>query len=331
MKSTNASSDWRSTGSIQTLQKRAELLRKSRSFFDDRGFFEVQTPLLSADTVVDRHLDPVPVSLPSDPLELDRGTPMWLQTSPEFAMKRILASGAQAIYEITPAFRVGEVGDFHNPEFTMLEWYRVGDSIDQGMDLLSEFVAHVLDCPPANRITVSQAFQNAVGVDPLSLDASELRSLCDANNVEAPTSLDPDDWDTWFDLLFTDRVQPTLGIEQPIVMHDYPASQAALAKIRDGEPPVAERFELFYRGTELANGYHELLDADELMQRNVKVNEERRRDGKAALPESSQLLAAMKHGLPACSGVALGFDRLVMLSTGARTIAEVLAFPTDRA
>lgn len=316
-------SDFLPTANIATLKTRATLLRRVRQFFDELGFTEVQTPLLSADTVVDRHLDPVPVEL--------SGRPMWLQTSPEFAMKRLLSAGMTAIYEITPAFRVGESGSQHNPEFTMLEWYRCGDSYEDGMQLLADLVSHVLDVPTAKRVTMASAFEIHAGFDPSERSAAQLQTACDENSVAYPASMAPDDWDTWFDLLFTALVQPHLGTDGPVIVHDYPASQSALARIRRGTPDVAERFELFIDGVELANGYHELLDAEELLQRNEKINEQRRADGKSELPEEGRLLEAMRAGLPPCVGVALGFDRLVMLAVGADSIQDVLTFPVDRA
>lgn len=326
----NSSDHFKSTASIDTLRQRAELLRRTRSFFDQRGFFEVQTPLLSADTVVDRHLDPVPVNLPNDPFDMKNGRPMWLQSSPEFAMKRLVASGAEAIYQITPAFRIGERGNQHNPEFTMLEWYRRGDDMQAGIRLLSEFASELLAAPSAEVKTIGHACQEHMGTNLLKLSATELKTQCVAAGITIPTSVEANDWDTWFDLLFSELVQPKLGHKTPVIVHDYPASQAALAKVRPNSE-VAERFELFIRGVELANGYHELQDADELMHRNKSVNDQRRHDGKSQLPQDSRLLDAMRSGLPACSGVALGFDRLVMLATGANSIDDVIPFPIDRA
>lgn len=325
------SHDFRSTATIEVLKRRAELLRITREFFDSRGFFEVQTPLLSADTVVDRHLDPIPVALPTDPFGQSPGRPMWLQTSPEFAMKRLLASGADAIYQITPAFRIGESGDQHNPEFTMLEWYRIGDGMNEGMQLLADFVTETLDTSEATTKSIGASFEELAGFNPMTMSCAELREQCRQADVGIPESLEADDWDTWFDLLFTELLQPKLGVRSPAIVHDYPASQAALAKIRTGHPDVAERFELFLNGVELANGYHELLDADELVRRNIEVNQQRAGDRKPPLPNESRLLDAMKHGLPSCSGVALGFDRLVMLAIEAKSIKDVIPFPIDRA
>ena len=301
--------DFLPTASLDMLRRRAELLKQVRQFFDDRGFLEVETPLLSHDTVVDRHLDPLPVTLYSDPREPDVGPRFWLQTSPEFAMKRLLAAGATAIYQITKAFRGGEAGRLHNPEFTIVEWYCVGDDYAAGMQRLSDFAATVLGRGEAERVTYRDAFQRHAGVDPLANSLDDLQR----------------------DLVLTQQVEPHLGQRRPTILFDYPASQSALARIRPGNPPVAERFELYVDGIELANGYHELLDPAVFRERNRINNELRAADGKYTLPAESRLLAAMDHGLPACSGCALGFDRLVMVATGAKSIQEVLAFPAERA
>jgi lysyl-tRNA synthetase class 2 len=300
--------DFLPTASIEMLRRRAELLKLVRKFFDDRGFLEVETPLLSHDTVVDRHLDPLSVTLFSDPRQPDRGPKLWLQTSPEFAMKRLLAAGATAIYQVTRAFRGGEAGRLHNPEFTIVEWYRAGDDYEAGMQLLSDIAAAVLGRGPAQRLTCREAFERFAGIDPLDGPRTHLE----------------------LDLLLTQRVEPQLGRGRPTILCDYPADQAALARLRPGDPPVAERFELYVDGIELANGYHELLDPAILRERNRTSNELRAADGKYQLPADSRLLAAMDHGLPACSGCALGFDRLVMVATGAASIQEVMAFPIER-
>lgn len=323
--------DFRSTAKLEVLRVRADLLRRTRALFDSRGFVEVQTPLLSADTVVDRHLDPVPVLLPHDARNLNSGRQMWLQTSPEFAMKRLLASGLEAIYQITPVFRIGEQGALHQPEFTLLEWYRCGDTMREGIWLLSEIVATLLGRPAATVRTISQAFLEYAGFDALHCEVAELQHHGRSAQLDIPDSLAEDDWDAWFDLLFVHLVQPNLGGSAPQILHDYPASQAALAQIRRDTPPVAERFELFVDGVELANGYHELRDPDELAERNQRTNHQRVEDGKCELPVESRLLEAMRAGLPACCGVALGFDRLVMLSVGAERIEEVICFPLGRA
>ncbi len=319
------------SASWERLRLRAELLRRVRAFSMQRGFLEVETPLLSADVVVDRHLDPLRVILPRDVRQPEVGREMWLQTSPEFAMKRLLAAGGEAIYQITRAFRGGEQGRLHNPEFTMVEWYRRGDGVAEGMQLLGDLAETLLGLGPAERLTYGEAFERWAGVDPHTADVAELRQRAVAAGQTEPPALGQLDRDGWLDYLLTELVEPHLGGERPTILHDYPASQAALARVRDGDPPVAERFELYVRGIELANGYHELLDPAVLRGRNRANNELRIADGKRQLPAESRLLAAMDQGLPASCGVALGFDRLVMIAAGATSLAEVIAFPADRA
>ncbi len=368
--------DWLPTASWSNLRRRAELLRELREFFHRRGFLEVETPVLSADVVVDRHLDPFSTVLADDPRCPEVGRRLWLQTSPEFGMKRLLAGGPlrgcddsapPAIYQVSRVFRNGERGRLHNPEFTMVEWYRAHDDMAAGMTLLSDLAEAILRTGPAERISYQEAFLRWVGIDPLSAETAALAAAAEKAGVTVPAGLSLDDRDAWLELLFVELVQPSLGrsvgrishpsdkaadslreprqlaervahqqpgrIENPsyysTIVYDYPASQAALANVREGA--VAERFELFVAGVELANGYHELLDPSELRRRSRQANAQRAADGKPPLPDESRLLAAMEHGLPACTGVALGFDRLVMLALGAQTIAEVMAFPIDRA
>jgi lysyl-tRNA synthetase class 2 len=322
--------DFRPTASWPILRLRAELLSRVRSFFVERAFLEVETPLLSADTVVDRHLDPLSVILPDDPRESNRGRIMWLQTSPEFGMKRLMAAGGEAIFQITRAFRAGESGDLHNPEFTMLEWYRRGDTLEQGMQLLSDLAETLFARGPSELIPYADAFRSATGVDPHHATPQQLASAARDLNLSISDSMAAADRDTWLHLLMSHVVEPLLGRQRPAIIYDYPASQAALARLR-GNPPVAERFELFVDAMELANGYHELLEAEILRERTRLANVERQADGKPSLPEQSRLLAAMEHGLPACTGAALGFDRAVMVASGAKHLRDVIAFPIDRA
>lgn len=301
------------------------LLQQLRRFFDQRDFFEVETPLLSSDTVVDRHLYPIQVDRQQiTGQQADAQKVVFLQTSPEFAMKRLLAVGADAIYQICKSFRAGETGSRHNPEFTMLEWYRVGDDMQHAMQLLEELIQSILDTKPASRISYRTAFLNATGLDPFTASIDQL-----ANQSQLKSELDRDEH---LNVILSRDVEPRLGIEAPEVLYHYPASQAALAKTRlaDGIE-VAERFEIYYRGVELANGYHELLDPDELVVRNERTNQQRVADGQPALPTDSHLLAAMRSGMPACAGVALGVDRLLMLTSQEDCIENVIAFSFDRA
>ena len=321
----NVQHDYRPTSDLAMVANRAKLLRTIRQFFDSRQFIEVDTPILSADTVVDRHLEPFFMEV--------NGSPFFLQTSPEFAMKRLLAAGMTAIYQITHAFRREELGQLHNPEFTMVEWYRVGDSYQNGMDLLAELAEATLDRGPVERLTYAEAFEKHLGLNPHTADTVQLLHAIDRQKIDAE-GFDPQDGDGLLDLLLTHCIQPHLGTPAPTILYDYPASQSALAKVREsqnGDPPVAERFELYVDSIELANGYHELTDPAELRRRNAAVNAQREADGHARLPEESRLLAAMDAGLPESVGVALGLDRLLMVATGATSLAQVLAFPFDRA
>ncbi len=329
---TSMNSDFFPSANRELLQKRADLLRRVRKFFDDRHFIEVETPLLSHDIVVDRHLHPIGISKKQvTGAERDKDQMLWLQTSPEFAMKRILASGAQAIYQIGKAFRQSETGDMHNPEFTMLEWYRVGDDMKLGMDLLAELVEKILKKPRTQRMTYKEAFRRMAKVDPFASSVSELKLAAEQAGVWVLLPIDQSSRDDWLNLILSRVVEPQLGRGAATIIYDWPASQSALAIVRDDQPSVAERFEIYVDGVELANGYHELLDADEFSKRNSINNQQRLKDGSPLLPEESRLLEAMKHGLPGCAGVALGIDRLVMLAVGAKSIREVLAFPIDRA
>jgi lysyl-tRNA synthetase class 2 len=320
--------DFRPTASWSNLRLRARLLRTLREFFAVHGYLEVETPILSADIVVDRHLEPFFTETPAAGGQKRR---LWLQTSPEFAMKRLLAAGGEAIYQVTRAFRQGECGSLHNPEFTLVEWYRVGHGLLEGMNFTSDLCEALLGRGPAEQVSYQEAFQLHVGIEPHTADAGLLAETARKLNIPIPTTLSPADRDGWLDLLLVESVQPRLGHSRPVLLYDYPASQAALARIRPQTPPVAERFELYVSGIELANGYHELTDPVELGKRNAAVNRQRQAEGKAPLPDESRLLQAMEAGLPSAVGVALGFDRVVMLAAGASSLHEVIAFPFERA
>ncbi|MBI3837230.1 MAG: EF-P lysine aminoacylase GenX [Planctomycetia bacterium] len=280
--------------------------------------------------MVDRYLDPLSVVLPRDPRHPEIGRKLWLQTSPEFGMKRLMAAGGEAIYQITRAFRAGEAGKLHNPEFTIVEWYRRDDSMADGMQLLSDLAESLLELGPAERLSYAEAFELHAGVNPHRAGTAEFAELARSRGISISESLSLGDCDGWLNLLLSHLVEPNLGQTHPTILFDYPASQAALAQVH-GEPPLAERFELYVRGIELANGYHELRDPWVLRERNRQANSARIAEGKPSLPEESRLLAAMEHGLPDSTGVALGFDRLVMLAAGAASLGEVMPFLIDRA
>lgn len=340
--------DWRPTASGDVLRLRARLLARVRSFFAERGVLEVETPLLSAATATDPHLHSFSVAAPL--LAAERGSALrgsarlFLQTSPELAMKRLLAAGIGPVYQLGRAFRDGEAGRLHNPEFTMLEWYRPGFDHHRLMDEVEELVRAVLGAragdAPAERLTYREAYLRHAGVDPLTDPVERLAES--ASEAIGGASRLPDlggDRDAWLDLLMVSAVQKELGRDRddgqrrPTFLYDFPASQAALARVRSapGEPPVAERFELFINGVELANGFHELADAAEQRRRFEHDLALRREKGLPEVPVDERLIAALEAGLPDCAGVALGFDRLVMMAAGVRAISEVIAFPVDRA
>lgn len=324
--------DFLPSAKIDVLRQRAGVLRQIRQFFDERNFFEVETPLLSHDVVVDRYLYPVGISKKDvTGSSEDSCQTLWLQTSPEFGMKRIIAAGAPAIYQICKSFRQSETGAMHNPEFTMLEWYRIGDDMQTGMDLLADLVQTVLERPRTERMSYRDVFRKFAQVDVVNCPVSELMSAANKAGLSIQMRCDEGSRDGWLNLIMSRLIEPQLGNGAPMMIYDWPASQSALAIVRDGQPPVAERFELYVDGIELANGYHELLDADELSKRNSIINQQRVKDGSPLLPEESRLLEAMRFGLPGCAGVALGVDRLMMLATRSTAIGDVIAFPIDRA
>ena len=361
---------FRPTASLDALKRRAALYRLLRAFFDDRGYVEVSTPTLSRDVVVDRFVEAIPVKLDrcwqerddfsttrfaSPLLARERETTFYLQTSPEFAMKRLVAAGMSAIYQLAPAYRRGDRGQLHNVEFTMLEWYRQGDDYETGRAFLDELVETVaerffadanLPRPGRSKKVVQRPFGDVffdkIGLDPHSCACEQLREYADLKQIPYPDSYVKSDAlatkDDWIDLVFSERVQPTLGFDSPTILYDYPASQSQLAKIGSSVDPqtgkkrrVSRRFELFADGIELANGYDELLDAAVLRERIAETSQERLRDGSPERPKESRLLAAMDAGLPDCAGCALGVDRFLCVLLGAKKIDDVVAFPTELA
>jgi lysyl-tRNA synthetase class 2 len=345
------------TAGIGVLQLRSKLLDFTRAYFRAQGLWEVETPLLSRDIVVDAYLQPFTTRGDSGS-ECRPPSPeseLFLQTSPEFGMKRLLASGASSIFQVTRAFRRGEIGRLHNPEFTILEWYHVGTSYHDEMGFVEDFVCAFFEAAnglitvgsPARRTTASEErarrlrprafprssydalFQGVLGTGVLDKTSSELSELAHTAGIEPPPGLALDDVDGWLNLLLALKAEPEMARQPAVFLYDYPASQAALARIRPGLPPVAERFELYLSGVEICNGYQELTDPRELRRRIALQQALRHREGSRPLPTESRLLAAMEAGLPECSGVALGFDRLLMIAVGASSLADVIAFPFD--
>lgn len=310
------------TTRLENLKRRSELLRNLREFFYAREFIEVETPLLSDEVIPELHIE--------SPI-LDSCEPTvrrsYLQASPELHMKRLLAEGMPAIFQVTKSFRAGEHGTLHNPEFTIVEWYRAGDDMLAGMKLLDKLCQALLGTLPAKHTSYGDAFQKHFRICPHTASCAELAHAAAENNIAAEGIVETDR-DEWLNLLLSTRIEPNLGLDGPEILFDYPASQASLAKTatRDKGIEVAERFELYWQGVELANGYHELIDSKELQRRFVEVNKARLNDSRPELPLPESLFAAMEQGLPDSCGCALGFDRLVMLAVGAKSIGEVMSF-----
>jgi len=309
--------NWQPTAAIDTLRRRARLLADIRRFMAERELLEVETPLLSAAAVSDPALESFAVGEGSDR--------RYLQTSPEFAMKRLLAAGSGPIYQIARVFRDDERGRWHHPEFSMLEWYRPGFDVEAMLTEVDDLLA-CLGLPRARRLTYAALFKTALGIDPHTADHSTLRSLAEERGYTggelSRTQL--------LDFLFSDALPPLLREHRCAVVMDFPVQQAALARIRPGTPPVAERFELFIDGVEIGNGFNELNDAVEQRRRFLADQTERQRRGLPKRPIDEYFLAALAAGLPTCCGMAIGLDRLLMLLNGSQHIDDVLTFPCER-
>lgn len=319
---------WQPCASWAALRLRARILRELRRFFDARGILEIETPVLSRAATVDPAIDSF------DTLYRGPGCSskerLFLQTSPEFFMKRLLAAGSGPIYQLARVFRNAEAGRRHNPEFTLLEWYRPGFDhqrlMDEVEDLLNVLLpGHALLAGPIERQTYRQLFIDFVGVDPFKAAPADIRILFERCGLRAPGGMPEVDVRPWLDLAFTLLIEPRLA-GRAVFVYEYPADQAALARVRLGDPPVAERFELYFSGIELANGFHELGDANEQRSRFLEENRRRESAGSPVMPMDQALLAALEAGLPDCAGVALGVDRLVMAAAGVQSIEQVLAF-----
>ncbi len=314
--------DWRPTASPETLRGRANLLAKLRDYFCESGALEVETPLLSRGGSPELHIESLSV-----PWAFPDGAPGWLIPSPEFHLKRLIAAGSGDVYSVAHVFRAGEVGRWHNPEFTLVEWYRLAADLPALMGDVETLLAGLLPAAmlerPAERLTYREAVLRFAGVDPFAATLATLRD-CAGDGAE-------NDRDVLLDRIVAERVYPRLGDRRVSLIHDFPASQASLARIRPGNPPVAERVEAIVAGVELVNGFVELADAAEQRRRFEADLERRAANGGGQPPLDENFLAALAAGLPECAGAALGFDRLVMLVLGAEGISEVMAFPQSRA
>lgn len=308
--------DWRPSAPLANLHQRAHLYQQVRGFFAARGVMEIEAPVMGAAAVTDPYIDSV--------IAHCAGRSYYLQSSPEFAMKRLLAAGSGPIYSLGKVFRNGESGRRHNPEFTLLEWYRPGFDDHRLMQELTDLVISLMPALETEKYSYREWFQRNLDVDPHTASASELEAIA-RQHIE--TGIVSDDRDLWLDLLVSHLLEPKLGPGLTLI-YDYPASQAALARlaIDDRGQRVARRFEAFINGMELANGYWELTDAREQRQRFCTDLDKRERENLPCYPSDEKLIAALDAGLPDTAGVALGIDRLLMCMVGAKAIDEVIPF-----
>lgn len=322
---------WQPSCDLKQMQKRAKMLALIRQFFAHRGLLEVETPLLCQATGTDPQLD----FFSSKYYQSANEKVLFLQTSPEFAMKRLLAAGTGSIYQICKAFRNSEQGRFHNPEFTLLEWYRVGFNLHQLMDEVALLISQVLQ--PAwvikkiKKISYYELFLQKTGLNALEYNPQAYKSYALAKSIPEAVALCEHNPDLWLDFIFSHKIQPTLMNDQLYLVYGYPASQASLARINVDDPRIADRFEVFINGIELGNGFFELAEVTEQTLRFEQEIDIRKINKLTPVTKDTRFLAALKAGLPACCGVAIGLDRLLMLLTSTATIDDVLAFPVDRA
>ncbi|MGO9515104.1 MAG: EF-P lysine aminoacylase EpmA [Steroidobacteraceae bacterium] len=318
--------DWRPSTTHAALRQRAALLARVRAFFAARGVLEVETPVLSSAGASDPQIQSLMTHVSGVP-----GT-LFMSSSPEFPMKRLLAAGSGDIYQLCKVFRDAERGRWHNPEFTLLEWYRLGFDdaalMTEVETLIAELLAPERRLEPAERLTYRQALRRHAGVDAHTASERELERAAEEHGIVCQGELDRD---AKLDLLMGAVVGPNLGRERPCFICDYPASQASLARLKPGLPRVAARFECYLDGIELANGFHELADADEQRGRFARDLAIRRAQGRLEPPVDERLLAALAAGMPDCAGVALGFDRLVAITLKATRLSQAMAFSIDNA
>lgn len=336
----SGSTDWRPGPGVSNLRLRSILMSAVRDWFAASGAMEVETPVLSAAATSDPNLHSLQTKLD--------GQTFYLHTSPEYPMKRLLAAGSGDIFQLCKVFRSGEHGRLHNPEFTMLEWYRVGWDSERLMEEVDAVIRHLAQSAagfvaggaaatepePARHVSFGSLFCAHTDVDPFEPDADllcqQLVKRLHSSGVDVPVTVKQDK-DALLNLALAVLIEPALDPTTPTFVSGYPASQASLARLRPGNSQVADRFELFWRGMEIANGFGELTDAGELRNRFQTDLEKRKREGLSAAPLDERLLAAMEHGLPDCSGVALGFDRLIMALCGTSDISTVVTFDLHRA
>ena len=312
-------SDWRPTVNSSNLLKRAQLLNQARKFFNERDVLEVETPLACSYTVTEPNIESFGFWA--------NGSMRYLQTSPEYAMKRLLASGAPDIFQICKSFHNGEQGSLHNPEFTIIEWYRHAYDLAQIMRETVDLITCLLNKNDAaldvNFVSYRELTERVLGAPLDALTEDEIKNLAAENGLVIP---DDFSYMQGVDFLFSHRVEPSMDSKSVTVVFHYPSAQAALARLNDHDKTLADRFEVFYQGVELANGYVELTDADQLQMRFQNDQVTRNNRGQVPVDIDKHFMQSLHRGLPECAGVAVGFDRLMMLAVGAESLSEVLSF-----
>ncbi len=323
--------NWQPTATIDLLLKRAKVVKQIRNFFADRCILEVETPILSHAAVTDVQLSSFQTIFTKPGIvDLEKGEKLFLITSPEYHMKRLIAAGSGPIYQICKCFRNNEeIGRYHNPEFTMLEWYRTQFDMMQMINEVDDLLQQILDTEPAEYVSYQNVFLKYLSIDPLEANKEVLISAVQKLNIGFNT--DNCDRDTLLQVLFTFGIEPNIGREKPTVVYHFPASQAALAELNSEDQRTARRFEFYYKGVELANGFKELTNAKEQRARFELDNQQRITKGLPTQPIDEFLLSAMQAGLPDCAGVALGLDRLIMLALEQTTISQAMSFNMDNA
>lgn len=318
---------WQPSAPIAHLTARAQFIRQIRDFFYARNIIEVETPILIQSAVTDVYLDSFHTLYENYPGSANSKL-FALITSPEYHMKRLIAAGMGAIFQITKCFRNESAGRYHNPEFTLLEWYRPGFGMDALLDEVDSFFQHILGCPSADRLSYQDAFCQYLNCDPFTATINQLCQKIDMLKISFDKSASRDDL---LRFLFTFGIEPYIGKERPIAIHHFPASQAALAAISATDARVANRFEFYYKGVELANGFEELTSAKEQRRRFLKDNEIRQQQGLPKQPLDEYFLSALEAGMPETAGVAVGIDRLIMLAINASKLSDVISFNVERA
>lgn len=313
--------NWKPTGTLAALKARADMYAQIRNFFAARDVLEVETPLVCARSITDPYIQPFMV---------DNN---YLQTSPEYAMKRLVAAGAGSIYQICKAFRRDEAGNMHNPEFSMLEWYRIGFDHAKLMEEVDDLLKLLLgNKESAHKRSYEELFQQFIGINPHTADLELLKSCAAQHNINLSANVSAElNVTDWLQLIMSHVIEPQLTGNLPWIIYDFPAPQAALAKVVQANYPVAARFEVYMEGIELANGYYELQDSAEHVKRFTNDNLKRAQIGVNQHAIDERLIAALDHGMPDCAGIALGLDRVLMLRLGAKSIADVLSFTSNNA